>query len=206
MKVLAYVVRHGETKLNEQNRFRGPLDIPLSPKGLREARTLGNMLKPPLTGPITHTNKKRSEETAKEVAKHQEPPSSQEINGDSNLQAWNLGDFGGEPKNDSNLKKVEYYVRNPEERVPGGESLSEFRGRVRPVIEAKLMEGAKTGVPPILVVHSSVIHEIGMMIHGDHKAALVEPGGAIAVTMNGDKLGTKVLLRPNMGKKGGLVS
>jgi len=60
-------------------------------------------------------------------------------------------------------------------------SLTEFRARVRPAVEAKMVEGAKTGKPPILVVHSSVVHEIGMMINDDHQSALVEPGGAIVV-------------------------
>jgi len=59
---------------------------------------MGNLLKPPLTGPITHSDKRRSEQTAKEVAKHQSPPSSKEINGDPRLQAWNLGEFAGEPE------------------------------------------------------------------------------------------------------------
>ena len=37
------------------------------------------------------------------------------------------------------------------------------------------------GEPGMIVVHSSIIHEISSMFHGNHEAVLVEPGGAVAI-------------------------
>ena len=49
------------------------------------------------------------------------------------------------------------------------------------------------GEPGLLVVHSSIIHEISDMLHGDHEAQLVEPGGVVAIHTSRDGLKSEAI-------------
>jgi len=192
--IVLYVVRHGETALNAKNAFRGPINVSLSPKGVKQARKVGRILsKKPITS-ITTSGKKRTNETAKEIVDLQEK--SLPIKHNSSLQAWNLGDFAGKPKDKENLIKLKKYIDNPSDVVPRGESLSDFQKRVKPAIKQALALG-QAGRLPLLVVHSSVIHEIGKIINHNEASALVKPGGIVIVIKkpNG-KLVAKPILYP----------
>lgn len=192
--VLFYVVRHGTTKLNEQNRFRGPLDIPLDEKGKRQADAVGRLLSRHPIGTIFHSDRKRAAETAKHIESWQRDD--HKMVSMSRLRAWDLGDFAGKEKTAANEKMVEDFVRHPDKRVPGGESLADFRKRVRPVFDAAEKAALKASAPPVFVAHSSVLHEIGQMYNGGHQTALVEPGGIVAVQMINGRPRAKVLFRP----------
>lgn len=45
MKYTVVLVRHGESTWNEENRFTGWADVPLSKKGIEEAKAGGKLLK-----------------------------------------------------------------------------------------------------------------------------------------------------------------
>jgi hypothetical protein len=47
-----------------------------------------------------------------------------------------------------------------------------------------------------LIAHSSVVHETGAILHGDHKSVLVQPGGAIAIYSSGGGLNAKPIFKP----------
>jgi broad specificity phosphatase PhoE len=202
-QVALYLARHGTTQLNEQDRFRGPLNVPLDAQGVKDAEGLGDYFRNVPLGAIVHTGKVRTELTARIVLGHH----SEDIPLGSNtdLQAWNLGEFAGKEKNAATLKRLQVYVDDPAKVVPGGESLDTFRSRVRPAIAEALRARAITGRPTLLVVHSSIVHELGNMVNGDTKAALVKPGGIAAVVNDGGKLVAKALTRPDP-RSGGVVS
>lgn len=178
--VVLHVARHGETALNAQNRFRGTADVPLNPAGQKAAETLGrHYAKQPILA-IAHTGRKRTEQTADTIAAaHAEPaPHTGPIEA---LRAWDFGDFSGKEKTPENLAELKQYVEQPEKPVPGGESLNQFRERVRPALREAIQAGQRTGKPPLLVVHASVIHELGQMLNGDDQSVLVHPGGTVEV-------------------------
>lgn len=189
--ILVFVARHGTTDLNAKDAFRGPVDAPLDKAGFRDANQLAHYFEPIELSHIFHSTKKRTEATAKLIA---EPHGIKPIS-NAELCAWNVGNLGGKPKNDENNAIVEWHVEHPDVPLPGGESLHEFQARVQPIIAEAIDEATKIGVPILLVAHSSVIHEIGNMMSGDHDHTLVEPGGVCAIYVQNGKLDAEPIFK-----------
>lgn len=177
--VACYFVRHGETTLNAANCFRGALNPSLNEDGRKEAHTLAKFFDGAELAAIIYSSKQRSQETAAIIAgKHPEVM----MAGTENLHPWNVGKFSGQPKNKENVDELETYVQNPDMPIPNGESLAEFKSRVRPCIRETIDLANKAGNPVLIVVHSSVIHELGSYLNNeDHTSCLVQPGGVAAV-------------------------
>jgi len=194
-KIVAYFVRHGTTDLNQQNAFRGPIDAPLDAAGIRDANKVATLFEPIDISYIFHSDKKRTRKTA-EIISERKPDV--EVFSNPNLSAWNVGDLGGELKSEENLKIVEYHVHNPDVAIPGGESFNDFKSRIRPLLQDAIEMGLHSGVPPLLVVHSSVIHELGSMIGGHHEYTLVEPGGVAAAYVDNGELDAEPIFRPRI--------
>lgn len=177
--VICYFVRHGETTLNAANCFRGAMNPSLNADGRREAHQLAKYFDGMEFAAIVYSDKLRSHETAGVIAsKH---PST-DIFGTENLHPWDVGKFSGQPKDKANVAELETYVQNPDSPIPGGESLNEFKNRVRPCIREATEIANRVGKPVLCVVHSSVIHELGSYLNNDdHTSCLVEPGGVAAI-------------------------
>lgn len=190
--ILVYVARHGTTDLNQQDAFRGPIDAPLDKAGFRDAHALAHYMKPIELSHIIHSDKKRTRETAHIVAERK----GMEPLANPGLQAWNVGNLGGQPKTDENLDLVEWHVNHPDIPLPGGQSLNEFKTQVRPLIAEAIDKAIEIGVPILLVAHSSVIHEIGSMLAGDHDHTLVEPGGVTAIYIQDGRLDAEPVFKP----------
>lgn len=182
---LVYVARHGTTTLNQKDAFRGPIDADLDAQGRRDAHQVAHYMGPVELSYIFHSDMSRTRETAKIICAEHEGIDLQAC---PDLRAWNVGDLGGKPKSPENLAIVEYHVLHPEIPLPGGESLDTFKGRVQPIIQEAIDKAVEIGVPLLLVAHSSVIHEVGMMVAGDHGHCLVDPGGVCAIYVCKDKL------------------
>lgn len=204
--VVLYVGRHGSTALNQADCFRGNADPPLSAQGFREANQLAHYIQAIDLSYIVCSAKERAKQTADVVAV------AKKIDSDTGLDrpnltpvpniglfAWNVGNFSGKPKNKENLDKLQEYIDDPDLVVPGGESLSNFRYRVRPLIQEAVETSDELGCPGLLVVHSSVIHELGEIFHKDHTAALVKPGGLTAVYFSNGQLNVEAVFRPEYG-------
>jgi len=177
--IIAYFARHGTTKLNSSNCFRGNVDVPLDDKGIRDAHQLADVLRPIDFCLIACSEKQRARVTADIINKGRKIP----IHSAPNLNALNVGDFSGLPRNEENTNELQYYIDNPEITIPGGESLNDFKARVQPCF-AEIAEIAQnTGVPVLIVAHSSIIHELGSVLHGNHTQVLVQPGGVTAMYM-----------------------
>lgn len=178
--VMVYVVRHGRTVLNATKKFRGNANPPLDSVGIKEAHTLANLFS---NIPISHifcSDKQRATKTAEIIAQEKGVP----IHQSEALRALNVGDFSGTPRNAESEADLQQYLDDPCCCIPGGESLNDFRSRIRPCLQEALDIYMSCGLPPMLVAHSSVCHEIGNIATGNHKSVLVEPGGVIAVYYN----------------------
>lgn len=199
-EIVLYLARHGRTELNEQNVFRGDKDPPLDKNGFKDANELSFYFKPIDLSFIVCSSKIRAATTAEiiylgkvtdcEHEAEQLCPVNNEL-----LKPWNVGIFGGKPKNEENTKLLQQYVDNPYLPVPGGTSLNEFKGRIHPLLKEAAEIGIQTGVPGLLVVHSSIIHEAGEFFGNHHEDAHVKPGGVAAVYISGNSIGIKPIFK-----------
>lgn len=189
MKLVALFGRHGETTANDKNLFRGPIDYDLNEKGRQQAKEMGDHLNIPFSA-IFSSPKKRAVGTAK-IALGEKVP----IRVVPGFDSYNIGHLAGKPKNEENLKIVRYYQDNPSEVIPGGESLNQFRKDVDPDIIRVIQLGDETGFPTMSFVHSSIVHEVSYLLHGDHTKVKVRPGGLVGVFKNGDRFLARPLLK-----------
>lgn len=178
-QLVAIFVRHGQTEANKEKKFRGPLNIPLDPTGKRQAvearARVSSLLHGEPVGSAFVSTKDRSRETGDIVLG---PGKTSVI---KNLDPFNVGKFAGQPKNDTNMKAITYYQSHPDEKIPGGERLTDFRKRVNPEIMMAIRQGEESGRPSIAFVHSSTIHQVSHLLHHDHNAVKVTPGGIVGV-------------------------
>jgi broad specificity phosphatase PhoE len=192
-RVVAYFVRHGETTLNAEGRFRGPSDPPLNDNGTNDAAKLAHYFSDIKLGDAWTSDKQRAVSTAETIL----DPKGQVANQTPDLHAWNVGYLAGEKKDEpDNQASVGYHQDHPDEAFPNGESLNAFRSRVRPVLLRAIHAGYKSGTPSLVVAHSSVIHELGNLVHQDHTSTVVKPGGVAAVTFDGKAFSAKPIVRP----------
>ena len=201
--ILCFVVRHGTTQLNSggadgQPRFRGHVDVALDKQGVADANKLASLFSNCDISHIVSSDMQRATRTAKTIADRK----GMEIHTTPQLRPWDVGEFSGQPKDKENRDALEFYVDHPRVEVPDGESLAEFKARVRPCIVEALKLADQSGEPALLVGHSSIIHEVGDMFHGDHQSLLVDPGGAIAIFAADGKISAEAIYKPREGSIG----
>jgi alpha-ribazole phosphatase len=197
MTVLAYFARHGETTLNKSNCFRGRLNPDLNTNGRQDAEELAKFFEPIQLSAIFYSNKNRSEETAGIIAQKK---SGIKCFGTESLWPLNVGDFSGKKKDAENQAKMDWYVEHPSVPIPGGESLTDFKNRIRPCIMEALELANKAGAPVLCVIHSSVAHEVSAMFEGHHHAALVKPGGVVEVYTENGQIHARPIIKPDAMK------
>lgn len=204
--IVLYVARHGTTGMNMENKFRGDADPALDAKGYRDANELAFYFEPIELSFIVSSSKIRAATTAQVISLQKTLKKSVDDSCQFDLHPvlnellfpWNLGDFGGKPKSDENVREVQEYIENPDRPVPGGTSLNDFRARVRPLFKEAIEASINCGVPGLLVVHSSVIHELGETITGNHEAGHVKPGGVAAVYIQNGELGVEPIFKADL--------
>jgi probable phosphoglycerate mutase len=146
------LIRHGETTWGAQSRFAGRRDVPLTPKGRRQAaavaaRIAGLAPVAVLTSPL-----QRCRNTAQAIGAEVEAP----VIVDDRLLDGLLGDWTG-------LRAIEIEERWPAEFAawrsdvdaapPGGESFTDVRQRIRPLLTELLAN--YRGHTIVLVTHAA---------------------------------------------------
>jgi probable phosphoglycerate mutase len=189
---VCFVARHGETILNATNSFRGSANPPLNDTGIKEAHELAKFLEAFEISHVVSSDKQRATKTAEIIAKAQHT----DVHQTPFLRALNVGKFSGQKRTPESEAELQTYLDDPDCKIPDGESLNEFKGRIHPCITEAIDLFCQSGIPPLVVAHSSIIHEVGAMLKGNHKGVLVEPGGAIAIYFNGSKLDVEPIFKP----------
>jgi uncharacterized phosphatase len=175
--VLFYIARHGQTVLNADDHYRGATDPDLDKQGRKDAQALADHFDPIKINSILSSSHMRAAETASIIGDHKNLiPHLYDA-----LKSWNIGIVSGLPEEPQAEAMVQHYVKNPNLTIPQGESLNNFRRRVRPFFHQAMQAHAHTGVPPLIVAHHSVIRDAGKVFNGDSNSALVKPGGIVAI-------------------------
>lgn len=127
-----FLIRHGETLWNKDMRFQGHMDIPLSEKGLEQAKALSCRLSGKKISAVYSSDLIRAVDTAHLVAE----PHGLEVTKVSALREINFGDWEGLTYNEIRERYGELinnWWKNPlKTNIPGGEGLSDLVNRLVP--------------------------------------------------------------------------
>lgn len=178
-KTVCWLVRHGETALNAEGRFRSSKNVPLNADGRKAAEELKKYFTKKPIGKVYSSDLRRARQTVDTVLEDKDI----KAHFTKDLRSWNLGILAGQKKS-AHKDEVLHYEKYPNQRIKGGETLNEFRERSQPVLEEAVTSGTPEA-PNLILSHSSLVHELSNMLYGDHNAVKVEPGGIVAITFDG---------------------
>ena len=159
------LVRHGQSLWNLENRFTGWTDVPLSEKGIQEAREAGEKLKGYKFDRAFTSVLKRAIDTLDIVL---------EITGQKNIpieydQALNerhYGDLQGLNKAETAKKygdaQVKLWRRSYDIKPPTGESLKDTAARVLPYWEKKILPPLQKGDNILIAAHGNSLRSLVM--------------------------------------------
>jgi broad specificity phosphatase PhoE len=184
--VLCYILRHGTTSANKKDEFRGWEEFELDEQGINEAHEaaewfLAHKVKPTriISSPLA-----RAKKTADIIGS----ALGVSVETDDRLKPLHVGDYTGKDK-EKEWEDFVRYLDNPDEVIPGGESVNGFADRDCEVLEEILTEAAENG-PIIIVDHTSNVvvadcylktGEVGMDCRPEEKD-IVAPGGIVAIS------------------------
>jgi probable phosphoglycerate mutase len=165
-----YVLRHGETEWNAQNRLQGRFDSPLTSVGKAQARSQRSILKTrDLTGFSAFTSPQgRAFHTASIALESL----TDGIETDNRLREIGVGDWAGRARADvMALAPDAHDTFDLYERAPGGEGFNALRMRCVAFLEE--LDG-----PSVLVTHGITSRMLRLIVLGLPDAALRDlPGG-----------------------------
>lgn len=157
---MIYIVRHPETTWNREYRFQGSQEGSITSKGIERARMFVDNLDIEKVDRIYHAKNKRTKYLADLL--HTKYSSSKEIE-DERLNERSFGEYEGQKETEFK-NYVSLNTIDPSERynwrAPGGESLKDVEGRVKPFLdEVKKLPGDS-----IVVTSGGVIKAILMAV------------------------------------------
>lgn len=189
MRSLVYLLRHGETKLNDAGRYRGLSNGPdaqLNEAGIEAANNAAQFLLN-LNQPFSRIIASPLDRTQLTAAIVAEYFGITKIEIDERLLPLDVGEFQGQPKTDFPIIP---YLKNKNKKFPNGESVNEFEARQSSFAEYLLDVVQQTGESEVLVVcHVSNVMFWWNMMTGrgsdeylGETTDIVLPGGIALVT------------------------
>jgi 2,3-bisphosphoglycerate-dependent phosphoglycerate mutase len=161
------LVRHGESQWNLENRFTGWIDVPLSPKGIDEARAAGEKLRGYGFDRAFSSVLIRANETLRiilETLGQTQIP----IEKDKALNERMYGELQGLNKAETAKKfgdeQVKLWRRSFDVRPPGGESLKDTAERVLPYYEARIKPYLAKGETILIAAHGNSLRALVMQL------------------------------------------
>jgi len=178
------LVRHGESRLNESNRFTGWLDIPLNKKGFDEAHQVADHCKQFDYDVAFTSHLERAHATLLVILSHQKKIGIFQHEADSrynqyseapadfiqetfpvfmseNLNERSYGNLQGMNKEIASTQlgaeKVFEWRRGFKSKPPGGESLEDVYNRVVPYFEEYIQPRIKRGEKVLIVAHGNTL-------------------------------------------------
>ena len=159
------LLRHGESQWNLENRFTGWTDVPLSEKGVQEAKEAGEKLKGYTFDHAFTSVLKRAIDTLTivlDVTGQKTIP----IDYDQALNERHYGDLQGLNKAETAQKygdaQVKLWRRSFDVQPPNGESLKNTLERVLPYWESKILPCVKKGERLIIAAHGNSLRSLVM--------------------------------------------
>lgn len=159
------LLRHGESQWNLENRFTGWVDVPLSTKGIEEARQAGEKLKSLKFNRAFTSVLKRAINTLDivlEIIGQKEIP----VEYNEALNERHYGDLQGLNKAETAKKygdqQVKLWRRSFDIRPPNGESLKDTAARVLPYWEKNILPCIQKGETILVSAHGNSLRSLVM--------------------------------------------
>jgi 2,3-bisphosphoglycerate-dependent phosphoglycerate mutase len=144
-----YLIRHGSTEMNSEDRIRGQCNVPLSAEGREEIARLAGLLRESNIQFLVSSDLDRAVETAEAVARTR----GASLAKSASLRPWDVGEFTGRPAEAVTPRLIELAKYSPNTPVKGGESFNSFKQRAFAGFRLAL---AATEAPLALVSHHRV--------------------------------------------------
>ncbi len=173
------LVRHGESQWNLENRFTGWVDVPLSEKGVSEAKKAGQRLKKEnIHFDAAYTsNLQRAQNTLKYILEGIDQTNLPVIKNEA-LNERHYGDLQGLNKAETAAKfgdeQVKIWRRSYDSAPPKGESLKDTAARVLPYFDAHIVKDLKSGKNVIVAAHGNSLRAIVMHLDKLSKEQVLE--------------------------------
>jgi 2,3-bisphosphoglycerate-dependent phosphoglycerate mutase len=178
------LLRHGESQWNLENRFTGWVDVPLSPRGIQEAKDAGEKLRSFTFDRAFTSVLARANETLRlvlEAIGQTAIPTEK----DKALNERMYGELQGLNK-DETVKKygeaqVKIWRRSYDVRPPGGESLKDTAERVLPYYEQTIKPYVLKGETILVAAHGNSLRALIMELEQLSREQVLElniPTGA----------------------------
>ncbi|MBH0210482.1 MAG: 2,3-bisphosphoglycerate-dependent phosphoglycerate mutase [Nitrospira sp.] len=178
------LLRHGESQWNLENRFTGWVDVPLSPRGIQEAKDAGVKLSGFTFDRAFTSVLSRANETLRLVLEAV-GQTGIPIEKDIALNERMYGDLQGLNKAETAQKygeaQVKIWRRSYDVKPPGGESLKDTAERVLPYYEAKIKPYLFKGETILIAAHGNSLRALVMQLEQLTKEQVLElniPTGA----------------------------
>jgi 2,3-bisphosphoglycerate-dependent phosphoglycerate mutase len=178
------LLRHGESQWNLENRFTGWVDVPLSPRGVEEAKNAGDKLKGFTFDRAFTSVLSRANETLRfvlEVIGQTAIP----IEKDKALNERMYGELQGLNKAETATKygeaQVKIWRRSYDVKPPGGESLKDTAERVLPYYESRIKPYVLKGETILIAAHGNSLRALVMQLEQLSREQVLElniPTGA----------------------------
>ncbi len=151
-EVVLHFVRHGETTWNAERRIQGQThDVPLSERGREQAREVAQTLASVPAGAIYSSDLRRAIETATPIAEALRLP----VIEVPELRERHFGELQGQRYEDVR-QRMETAWRDPDLRVPGGESWRDAYDRVSRFLDT--IRAAPPAPELVLVTHGGTLN------------------------------------------------
>jgi 2,3-bisphosphoglycerate-dependent phosphoglycerate mutase len=182
------LVRHGESQWNLENRFTGWVDVPLSPKGVDEAKRAGDRLKKEgIRFDKAYTSDLQRAQNTLKLILETLGQASLPVEKDKALNERHYGDLQGLNKAETAQKfgdeQVKIWRRSYDIAPPGagGESLKDTAARTLPYFEKHILSDLRAGKNIIVAAHGNSLRSIVMHLDKLTKEQVLELNLATAV-------------------------
>lgn len=167
-----YLVRHGQTDLNEKQIIQGWTDSSLNEKGKEQAREISKELAGLAFDAVFSSDLKRAYETARIILENNKHADNTEIKTDKRLRERGLGRLEGESSR--NINETVYYEDNDE---LGFEKMLDFDSRVADFL-SEIKDNNKNWNNVLVVTHNGTINAFRRLV-GESAAMASYENGAI---------------------------
>ncbi len=178
------LLRHGESQWNLENRFTGWVDVPLSPRGIQEAKNAGDKLRGFTFNRAFTSVLARANETLR-LALEGIGQTTIPIEKDKALNERMYGELQGLNKAETAKKygdeQVKIWRRSFDVRPPGGESLKDTAERVLPYYESRIRPYLLKDETILIAAHGNSLRALVMELEQLTKEQVLElniPTGA----------------------------